>query len=152
MRASATYYEILKVNRRAAPEGVRTAYRRLAQKYHPDKLPGNANAVRVMAMLNEAYGVLSDPDRRAHYDRGIDDERAGAQRARRRGMTPIEVPIAAWPWYLLFATIAFAVATVATVVYKSMVPPVAVAVSTPVIHHHKSAARAPAPTPVPKTN
>ena len=122
MGARATYYEILKVNRRAAPEGVRTAYRRLAQKYHPDKLPGNADAVRVMAMLNEAYSVLSDPDRRAHYDRGIDDERAWAQRAGRRSMTPIEVPVAAWPWYLLFATIAFAVATIGIVLYKTVVP------------------------------
>ena len=158
MGARATYYEILKVNRRAAPEGVRTAYRRLAQKYHPDKLPGNADAVRVMAMLNEAYGVLSDPDRRAHYDRSIDDERAWAQRARRRGAAAIEVPIAAWPWYLLFATIAFAVTAVATVAYKSMVPSVAVAVSAPVVHKHKDAIRkgairAPAPSPAPlKTN
>jgi curved DNA-binding protein CbpA len=151
MGASATYYEILKVNRRAAPEGVRAAYRRLAQKYHPDKLPGNTDAVRVMAMLNEAYGVLSDPDRRARYDRRVEDERAWAQRAARRGMTPIEVPTAAWPWYLLFATIAFALAAFATVVYKSMVPTVAVAVSTPVVHN--GAIRAPAPSPAtPKTD
>jgi curved DNA-binding protein CbpA len=125
MGASVTYYDILKVSRRTAPDGVRTAYRRLAQKYHPDKLPGNADAVRVMAMLNEAYGVLSDPDRRASYDRRIEDERA----CRRRAITPIEVPTAAWPWYLLFVTIAFALAAVATVVYKEVVPGVAVAVS-----------------------
>jgi len=130
MGPSATYYEILKVNCRAEPEGVRTAYRRLAQKYHPDKLPGNADAVRVMAMLNEAYSVLSDPDRRASYDRRIEDERESAQRAQRRVGAVVEVPIAAWPWYLLFATIAFALAAISTVVYKTVVPGVAVAAST----------------------
>jgi hypothetical protein len=131
MSASATYYDILRVSRRAAPEGVRTAYRRLAQKYHPDKLPGNADAVRIMAMLNEAYGVLSDANRRAHYDRRIEDERACAQRRLRRRFAPVEVKTAAWPWYLLFATIAFAVAAIGTVVYKAMVPGIAVAVAAP---------------------
>ena len=131
MRESATYYDILRVGPEAAPASVRTAYRRLAQKYHPDKLPGNADAVRVMVMLNEAYGVLSDPHRRASYDRYIADEYAYAQAARRRGVMAIEVPAAAWPWYLLFATMAFAAAAVGTVVYKSVVPGVAVAVVVP---------------------
>ena len=129
MGASATYYDILRVSHRAAPEGVRTAYRRLAQKYHPDKLPGNADAVRIMAMLNEAYGVLSDAERRAHYDRRIEDERV--QRTRPRRMAHADVPTAAWPWYLLFATIAFAAAAIGTVVYKTVVPGVAVAVAAP---------------------
>jgi curved DNA-binding protein CbpA len=132
MGTSATYYDILRVSRRAAPEGVRAAYRRLAQKYHPDKLPGNADAVRIMAMLNEAYGVLSDPGRRAGYDRRLADERACARAARRRRLKPIQVREASWPWYLLFATIAFAMAAVGTVVYKSVVPGVAVAVALPV--------------------
>jgi curved DNA-binding protein CbpA len=150
MGASATYYDILRVSHRAAPEGVRTAYRRLAQKYHPDKLPGNADAERVMAMLNEAYGVLSDPDRRASYDRRIEDERAYAQRARRRGMTPIDAPSAAWPWYLLFATMAFAAASVGTVIYKSVVPGIAVAV--PVVQASAHARPAPAVVTRPATN
>lgn len=127
----ATYYDILKVNRRTGTDAVRSSYRRLAQKYHPDKLPGNPDAVRVMAMLNEAYGVLSDPARRASYDRRIEDETACARRARRRGMTRIDVREAAWPWYLLFATVAFSAAAVGTVVYKTVVPGVAVAVAAP---------------------
>jgi curved DNA-binding protein CbpA len=122
MGPSATYYDILRVSRRAAPDGVRRAYRRLAQKYHPDKLPGNADAVRIMAMLNEAYGVLSDAQRRAHYDRRIEEERACAKQGLRRRFTPVEAPVAAWPWYLLFATIAFSVAAVGTVVFKTVVP------------------------------
>lgn len=145
MGASATYYDILKVSRRAAPDGVRAAYRRLAQKYHPDKLPGNADAVRVMAMLNEAYGVLSDPDRRAHYDRHIEGEHTQAGRAGRR--TRIEVREARWPWALLFATIAFSAGAVGTVAYKSVVPAVAVAVP---VAHAASVQAAPAPAPAPK--
>lgn len=149
MSASATYYDILRVSRRAAPEGVRTAYRRLAQKYHPDKLPGNADAVRIMAMLNEAYGVLSDADRRAHYDRRIEDARV--QRMRRRSLPAVEVPTAAWPWYLLFATIAFAVAAIGTVVYKTVVPGVAVAAAAPAAQ--SAAPLSPAPsTARPKAN
>jgi curved DNA-binding protein CbpA len=138
MGESATYYDILRVGRQAAPASVRTAYRRLAQKYHPDKLPGNADAVRVMVMLNEAYGVLSDPDRRARYDRHIADECAYAKTARLRGITLVDAPAAAWPWYLLFVTIACAAAAVGTVVYKSVVPGVAVAVSVPAIQAEDS--------------
>ena len=132
MGESATYYDILRIGRQAAPASVRTAYRRLAQRYHPDKLPGNADAVRVMVMLNEAYGVLSDPDRRARYDRHIAD--ACARTAQRRiAPAPAEAPAAAWPWYLLFATMAFAAAAVGTVVYKTVVPGVAVAVAVPAV-------------------
>ncbi|HET8748169.1 MAG TPA: DnaJ domain-containing protein, partial [Ramlibacter sp.] len=63
-----TDYDVLRVERDASPERVRAAYRRLAQKYHPDKMPGNANACRAMAALNAAYEVLSDPQRRAEHD------------------------------------------------------------------------------------
>lgn len=126
-----TYYDILQVSRRAAPVGLRASYRKLAQKYHPDKLPGNADAERVMAMLNEAYGVLSDPERRAEYDRRISDERSRAQRTRRLAAAAMDAQQPAWPWYLLFATVAFAAASVGTVVYKSVVPPVAIAVAVP---------------------
>jgi curved DNA-binding protein CbpA len=129
----ATYYDILRVGRRAEPEGVRTAYRRLAQKYHPDKLPNNADAVRVMAMLNEAYAVLSDPDQRARYDRRIEDAQAHVRRAKRRGKAPVDVPTAAWPWYLLFATITFATAAFGTALYKTLVPGIAVAVAVPAV-------------------
>jgi curved DNA-binding protein CbpA len=133
-RSVATYYDILRVGRGADPEGVRAAYRRLAQKYHPDKLPNNnSDAVRVMAMLNEAYAVLSDPDQRARYDRRIGEAKAGTRRAKRRAVAPIDVPTANWPWYLLFATIAFAAASFGTALYKTLVPGVAVAVAVPAV-------------------
>jgi curved DNA-binding protein CbpA len=122
--SAATYYDILRVSRGAAPEGVRRAYRSLAQRYHPDKLQGSDDAARVMAALNEAYAVLSDPDKRALYDRAI----AGAQAraSARRASRPL-VREAAWPWWLLFGTIAFAMAVIGTVAYRMIFPLVAVA-------------------------
>jgi curved DNA-binding protein CbpA len=114
-RAAVTHYEILHVSRRARPEGVRRAYRRLAQRYHPDKLGGHADAERVMAALNEAYAVLSDPERRASYDRAI-----GASRPRAGGFGAARD--ARWPWYLLFSTIAFSALAVGISVYISYVP------------------------------
>ena len=125
MRA-ATYYDILRVNRGTAPEGVRRAYRSLAQRYHPDKLRGSNDAARVMAALNEAYAVLSDPDKRARYDRAI--ARAQAPMAASRpaaGAPPVRE--AAWPWWLLFGTIAFAMTAIGTVMYRMVVPTVAIA-------------------------
>jgi len=122
----ATYYDILRVSRQAAPEGVRSAYRKLAQRYHPDKLQGHDDAARVMAALNEAYAVLSDPQKRALYDRSIAGAQARAAAARRIAAQPrLREP--AWPWWLLFATIAFAMAAIGTVAYRMIFPGVAIA-------------------------
>src|SRR3954465_5634096 len=82
-----TYYDVLQVERDASPERVRAAYRKLAQKYHPDKMPGNANAVRAMAAINAAYEVLSDQHRRAEHDLWI-------RRAGRTGQTVPAAPAA----------------------------------------------------------
>jgi curved DNA-binding protein CbpA len=119
---AATYYDLLRVSRGARPDGVRTAYRRLAQKYHPDKMHGSADAQRVMAALNEAYAVLSDPERRALYDRRIADAQLERRRAHLRMLAQLDDPGAAWPWYLLFATIAFAAVAIGVSVYKNYVP------------------------------
>lgn len=62
------YYTILQVDPRAEPEVIEAAYRRLSRKYHPD-VNGRPDAGLRMRELNEAYDVLSDPDRRAAYDR-----------------------------------------------------------------------------------
>lgn len=134
--STATYYDLLKVDRKAAPEGVRAAYRSLAQRYHPDKRPGNADAIRVMAALNEAYAVLSDPQRRASYDRAIDGASLRTRNARRAAQQPVHD--AMWPWWLLFATFAFAVLSIGVVAYRMVFP----AVSIPAVH---SAARQPTP-------
>jgi molecular chaperone DnaJ len=73
-------YEILEVSRTARPAVIRAAFRCLAQEYHPDKNPGNAEAAARMAMINHAYSVLIDPLQRARYDRSCTtctDERRG---------------------------------------------------------------------------
>src|SRR5581483_2822882 len=63
------YYEVLGVGRTAAADEIKQAYRRLALRYHPDKNPGDPTAEAKFKQVGEAYHVLSDADRRAHYDR-----------------------------------------------------------------------------------
>lgn len=68
MSAKRDYYEILEVSRQAADVEIKTAYRKLAMKYHPDRNPGNKDAEDKFKEAAEAYEVLSDPNKRARYD------------------------------------------------------------------------------------
>src|SRR4030042_786706 len=63
-----TYYEILEVSRESNLEGIRTAYRRLALTYHPDKNPGDKVAEDRFKQISEAYQVLADVEKRQLYD------------------------------------------------------------------------------------
>lgn len=63
------YYEVLSVQRNASGDELKKSYRRLAVQYHPDKNPGDPKAEERFKELGEAYDVLSDPDKRAAYDR-----------------------------------------------------------------------------------
>src|SRR5438876_7363179 len=63
------YYEILGVERGASLDEIKKSYRKLALKYHPDKNPGNTHAEEKFKEAAEAYGVLSDEEKRANYDR-----------------------------------------------------------------------------------
>jgi len=63
------YYEVLGVERGATPDAIKKAYRQLALKYHPDKNPGDKQAEERFKEVAEAYEVLSDPEKRARYDR-----------------------------------------------------------------------------------
>ena len=69
-----THYDNLKVARHAPQEVVRAAYKALSQKYHPDKNPGDEKAARIMAIVNTAYNILSDPVRRKEHDEWISAE------------------------------------------------------------------------------
>ena len=63
------YYEVLGVSRNANDAEIKKAYRQRAMQHHPDRNPGDEASEGRFKELNEAYAVLSDPDRRAHFDR-----------------------------------------------------------------------------------
>jgi molecular chaperone DnaJ len=67
--ASADLYGILGVEHDAGPEDLKRAYRKLARELHPDANPGNAAAEARFKEVSQAYEILSDPERRAQYDR-----------------------------------------------------------------------------------
>lgn len=86
------YYKTLGVSRSASADEIRSAYRKLAMKYHPDRNAGNKQAEEKFKEINEAYQVLSDPQKRARYDQ------LGSAYSdyRRRGGTPGGFDWSAW--------------------------------------------------------
>jgi molecular chaperone DnaJ len=63
------YYQVLGVSPEAGEAEIKKAYRQLAMQYHPDRNPGDKQAEERFKEVNEAYAVLSDPDKRAQFDR-----------------------------------------------------------------------------------
>jgi curved DNA-binding protein len=63
------YYQTLGINKTASEKDIKTAYRKLARKYHPDLNPNDAEAHKKFQQLNEANEVLSDPEKRKKYDK-----------------------------------------------------------------------------------
>ena len=101
------YYDTLGVSRNASAETIRTVYRRLAQVYHPDVNTGNDAGGAKLAALNEAHATLSDPERRARYDREFPiagrvtaaAHASGAGSGYRQASTaPPQSPRSATPW------------------------------------------------------
>src|SRR5260370_6452416 len=72
------YYELLGVSRKASAKDIRTAYRKLARKYHPDLNPGDKSSEEKFKQVQEAYDVLSDAKKRRMYDQfGFETPGAG---------------------------------------------------------------------------
>ena len=75
------FYEVLGVTRNATDDEIKKAYRKLAMKWHPDRNPGDKNAEEQFKSIQNAYEILSDPDKRAAFDRyghaGVDPNAAG---------------------------------------------------------------------------
>ena len=62
------FYDTLGISREASDSEIKSAYRKLARKYHPDVNPGNSSAENRFKEISEAYEVLSDPDKRRRYE------------------------------------------------------------------------------------
>src|ERR1700756_411215 len=72
------YYEVLGLPRTATEDEIRNEYRKLARKHHPDVNPGDKSAEEKFKEINEAYQVLSDPEKRKRYDQLGENWKAGA--------------------------------------------------------------------------
>ena len=89
------YYEVLEVERTCTEVELKGAFRKAAMKHHPDRNPGNAQAEVRFKECNEAYSVLSDPQKRAAYDRfghaGVNGGGGGGPGAGFGGMDPNDI-------------------------------------------------------------
>jgi molecular chaperone DnaJ len=79
------YYRVLGVPRTASAASIKTAYRSLAMKYHPDRNPGDELAEEKFKLVNEAYATLGNADKRSNYDRVLNRQ---AAETRQRETTP----------------------------------------------------------------
>lgn len=81
MKRVHTHYDNLKVTRDAPQEVIRAAYKTLCNKFHPDRNGGSQRATQTFQLINNAYEVLSDPERRRQHDEWIARAEAGQVKA-----------------------------------------------------------------------
>ena len=67
------YYKVLGIGKNATPKEIKSAYRKLARKFHPDLHPNDKDAKKNFQQINEANEVLSDPEKRIKYDQHGED-------------------------------------------------------------------------------
>jgi len=120
-KAPSNHYHVLRVDRRASQERVKHAYRRLAQQHHPDRQPGRGDAAAVMARINEAYAVLSDPVQRAAYDASLQPQAAPAAGGARAAAMAMQDRFG-WSGWLLLAIACVAVLTLGFVAQRLLAP------------------------------
>src|ERR1700682_1932568 len=72
------YYKTLGVDKKATPEEIKRAYRKLARQYHPDRNPGDQDAEAKFKEISQAHDVLGDPEKRKQYDSGSGPFATGA--------------------------------------------------------------------------
>jgi hypothetical protein len=117
------HYQTLRVDPHATPHRVRHAYRRMAQKFHPDKYAGRGDSAALMARINGAYAVLSDPARRAAYDASLMQQSARESHgARAATMAAGWQDRFGWSGWLLLAIASIAVLTLGYVMLKTLAP------------------------------
>ncbi len=92
-----THYDNLKVARNAPPEVIRAAYKTLSQRFHPDRNPGNAEAARIMTIINASYEVLSNPAKRHAHDQWIAEQERLAANTAAAGRTSSYAPQSSAP-------------------------------------------------------
>lgn len=83
-----THYDTLSVVRNAPPEVIRAAYKILSQKHHPDRNSDNPNVTAIMAKINDAYAVLSDPEKRKKYDKWLAEQEVSATQQDKSAQKP----------------------------------------------------------------
>jgi len=123
------YYEILEISPQAGPDEIKTAYRKLVKRFHPDKHGDSHWSNEQFRLIQEAYLVLSNPDKRYFYDRKLNDPFFEEEIILETTITPdyryVSVPrqkIHPIAYYAIIATVSLFLSAVGLMIYISLSP------------------------------